>query len=92
MTYAQNVRAILECCFSQSKDEIITTATNAILALKSEPVVINPVTTPTYPITPYYTTPDTPITTTPGIVCGDKDNGEFLKNQKIKIIIKGKKI
>ena len=80
MSYEENVRAILQCCFSQSKDEIIEIAVKAITALKVGPVVVDPVTTPTYPIMPYYTTPDTPITTTPAIVCGDKDNGEFLKN------------
>ena len=80
MSYEENIRAILQCCFSQSKDEIIEIAVKAIAALKVGPVVVDPVTTPTYPIMPYYTTPNTPITTTPAIVCGDKDNGEFLKN------------
>lgn len=74
MTYAQNVRAILECCFSQSKDEIITTATNAIVALRPEPIVVSPTTTPTYPITPYYTAPDTIPLTTPVITCETKDS------------------
>lgn len=79
-SYEENVRAILRCCFAGYKDELIENAVRAIVALKQEPVVVNPITTPTYPIMPYYTTPDTPITTTPAIVCGDKDNGEFLKN------------
>lgn len=79
-SYEENVRAILRCCFTGYKDELIENAVRAIVALKQEPVVVNPITTPTYPIRPYYITPDTPITTTPAIVCGDKDNGEFLKN------------
>jgi hypothetical protein len=72
MNYEESVRAILKCCFSQSKDEIIENAVKAIIALKSEPIIVNPTTTPTYPIMPYYTTPDTPITT-PVITCEVKD-------------------
>ena len=73
MNYEENVRAILQCCFSQSKDELIETAVKAIVALKQEPIVINP----TSPIVapqplevpaPYY-----PITTTPSVVCKDPD-------------------
>lgn len=82
MTYAQNVRAILECCFSQSKEEIITTATNAILALKSEPVVVDPITTPTYPTYPYYTinTGREKFDITPHITC--TGTAEDLKNSQ----------
>lgn len=71
MSYEENIRAILQCCFSQSKDEIIEIAVKAIAALKVGPVVVDPVSTPTYPIYPYYTTPDTPITT-PVITCETK--------------------
>ena len=33
MTYEQNVRAILECCFAQTKDEIIDIACESICEL-----------------------------------------------------------
>ena len=62
-SYEENVRAILQCCFSQSKDEIIETAVKAIVALKQEPVVVNPI-SPS--ILPYQHFP--PITTSPAIV------------------------
>lgn len=52
MTYEENVRAILQACFSQSKDEVIENAVKCIMALKQDPIVINPITTPTYPYNP----------------------------------------
>lgn len=52
MSYEENVRAILQACFSQSKDELIETAVKAIVSLKQDPIVINPITTPTYPYSP----------------------------------------
>lgn len=52
MTYEENVRAILQCCFSGYKDEIIETAVKGIIALKQDSIVINPITTPTYPYNP----------------------------------------
>lgn len=52
--YEENVRAILQCCFSQSKDEIIETAVKAIVALKQEPIVVNPTPNPINPINPVY--------------------------------------
>jgi hypothetical protein len=69
MSYEESVRAILQCCFSQSKDELIESAVKAIVALKQEPIVVNPITTPTYPIMPYYTTPDITPNVTPHITC-----------------------
>lgn len=42
LSYEENVRAILECCFSQSKDELIDCAVKSIMAIKQEPVIINP--------------------------------------------------
>lgn len=42
LSYEENVRAILECCFSQSKDELIDCAVKSIMAIKPGPVVINP--------------------------------------------------
>lgn len=64
MSYEENVRAILQCCFYQCKDEIIENAVKAIMALKQEPVVVNPIDPmPVMPnpipyIPPYYTTPN----------------------------------
>lgn len=53
MTYEENIRSILKCCFFQTKDEIIETAVTAIMALKQDPIVINPINpTPTYPYNP----------------------------------------
>lgn len=40
MKYEDNVRAILQSCFSQSKDEIIEVAVKAIMAI--EPPFPNP--------------------------------------------------
>lgn len=77
-SYEENVRAILQCCFSQSKDELIETAVKAIVALKSEPIVVNP--TPN-PIDPGFYHPFPPITTSPAIIsapeitCEVKGNG-----------------
>ena len=69
MSYEENVRAILQCCFSGYKDEIIETAVKGIMALKQEPIVVNPVDpNPFKPCPmPYYTTPNTP-TITPGVI------------------------
>ena len=64
LDYENNVRAILQCCFSQSKDEIIESAVRAIVALKCEPV-INPMPNP---IDPGFYRPFPPITTSPAIV------------------------
>lgn len=91
MTYEENVRLILECCFSQSKDEIIDKAVSAIIAIKPEPVTIpvpisptsNPVELPYRPfVTPYYTDPSlSPNPVGPVITCnkkntlGDSNNG-----------------
>jgi hypothetical protein len=61
-SYEENVRAILQCCFSQSKDEIIENAVKAIVALKSEPILVNPAPNP---IDPGFYQPFPPITTTP---------------------------
>lgn len=61
-SYEDNVRAILQCCFSQSKDEIIENAVRAIVALKGEPIVVNPAPSP---IDPGFYRPFPPITTTP---------------------------
>ena len=88
MSYEENVRAILQCCFSQSKDEIIETAVKAIVALKQDSITINPanpIVTPQpqvvpLPYTPITTTPLTPVINSPIITCEAKDNGEFLKN------------
>ena len=53
MSYEENVRAVLRCCFSGFKDEIIETAVKGIMALKQESIVINPINpTPTYPYNP----------------------------------------
>lgn len=77
-SYEQNVRAILQCCFSQSKDELIETAVKAIVALKTEPIVVNPAPNP---IDPGFFQPFPPITTSPAIIsapvitCEDKENG-----------------
>ena len=72
MSYEENVRAILQACFSQSKDELIEVAVKAIIALKQESIIINP-TNPINPTVPhpvpfpYYPTPDTPFS--PVITC-----------------------
>ena len=55
LSYEENVRAILECCFSQSKDEIIESAVKAIMALNCEPIPSPYITTPNYPQYPYGT-------------------------------------
>ena len=72
-SYEENVRAILQCCFSQSKDELIETAVKAIIALKQDSIIINPanpIVTPQPQVVPL---PYTPITTTPVITCTDTD-------------------
>ena len=75
MSYEENVRAILQCCFSQSKDEIIENAVKAIVALKQEPVVINPI-SPVYPVYPYIYTTDTPLENFTIITCENSTNSE----------------
>ncbi len=80
LSFEENVRAILECCFSQSKDEIIDNAVKCIVALKCEPIVVNPAPNP---IDPGFYQPFPPITTTPAkvpighpiITCETKENG-----------------
>jgi len=52
MSYEENVRAILQCCFSQSKDEVIESAVKAIVALKPDSVFIPQPQTPLTPIWP----------------------------------------
>lgn len=77
-SYEENVRAILQCCFSQSKDEIIENAVKCIVALKREPIVVNPVPNS---IDPEFFQPFPPITTSPAIIpapiitCEAKENG-----------------
>ena len=58
MSYEENVRAILQCCFSQSKDELIEAAVSAILALKPSPVFIPQPQTPLRPLEPWYVNTD----------------------------------
>ena len=68
MTYEENVRSILKCCFFQTKDEIIETAVTAIMALdgnKSVQPVVIPDTRPVYPTYPYF-----PIYTDGKWTCG----------------------
>lgn len=78
MSYEENVRAILQACFSQSKDEVIENAVKLIVSLKQEPIVINP-TNPLVPQIvplPYYeiTTPSGPLT--PTITCKNSTKSE----------------
>lgn len=42
MSYEENIRVILQACFSQSKDELIEVAVKAIVAIRPESVIINP--------------------------------------------------
>lgn len=58
MSYEENIRAILQCCFSQSKDELIEVAVSAILALKPNPVFIPQPQTPLRPLDPWYVNTD----------------------------------
>ena len=70
-SYEENVRAILQCCFSQSKDKLIEAAVKAIIALKQDSIIINPanpIVTPQPQVVPL---PYTPITTTPVITYTD---------------------
>ena len=78
-SYEENVRAILQCCFSQSKDEIIENAVKAIVALKQEPVVINPISpvNPIYPYNPIFYTIDTPLENYTIVTC---ENSTELEN------------
>ena len=87
-SYEENVRAILQCCFSQSKDVIIESAVRAIVALKSEPIIVNPAPNP---IDPGIYRPFPPITTTPIdvpntpiITCtGTAEDLKYIKNSDI---------
>lgn len=78
-SYEENVKAILQCCFSQSKDELIETAVKAIVALKQDSIIINPTNPITAPQPPAVPLPYTPITTSPviydTITCEVKGNG-----------------
>jgi hypothetical protein len=65
LSFEENVRTILQCCFSQSKDEIIENAVKCIVALKCEPIVVNPALNP---IDPEFYQSFPPITTTPAEV------------------------
>lgn len=70
MSYEENVRAILQCCFSQSKDEVIESAVKAIVALKPNSVFIPPQlplgpAEPWRPVEPWYHTINTTETTPP---------------------------
>ena len=80
-SYEENVRAILQCFFSQSKDELIEGAVKSIMAIKQEPAIIyptNPIAVPQPQVVPL---PYTPITTTPAtipapqITCKVEENG-----------------
>lgn len=87
MSYEENVRAILQCCFSQSREDLIETAVKAIVALKPEPVVVNPVnpgiTLPYHPC-PDITSPNiTPYS--PYITCAETTK-DLKKNQNPNII------
>jgi hypothetical protein len=75
-SYEENVRAILQCCFSQSKDELIETAVKAIVAIKPEPITINPVNPITVPQPQVVPLPYTPITTSPVIKCDTDKLGD----------------
>ena len=78
-SYEENVRAILQCCFSQSKDELIETAVKAIVALKQDSITINPANPITVPQPQVVPLPYTPITTSPVVydttTCEVKVNG-----------------
>lgn len=76
MSYEENVRAILQCCFSESKDEIIDRAVKCIMALKQEPVVVNPISPAIIPQPQVVPLPYHPITTTPTVICNDTDKLE----------------
>lgn len=78
MSYEENVRAILQACFSQSKDELIETAVKAIVSLKQEPVVVNPISpiNPTYPYNPVIYTDKTYRIDTTKITCENSTNEE----------------
>ena len=52
MSYEENVRAILNCCFAGFKEEIIETAVKGIMALKQEPIITSPI-SPVNPVYPY---------------------------------------
>lgn len=76
MSYEENVRAILQAVFSQSKDEVIENAVKLIVSLKQEPIIINPIDpNPFKPCPMPYYTPD--ITTTPAVItCENSTNSE----------------
>lgn len=78
MSYEENVRAILQCCFSGYKDEIIETAVKAIMALKQEPIITNPIypTNPLYPYNPVIYTDKTYKIDSTKITCENSTNSE----------------
>ena len=93
-SYEDNRRAILHCCFSQTKDDIIENAVKWIAALKCEPIVVNPAPSP---IDPGFYKPFPPITTSPGtapldgktVLC--TTTSKDLKNSQNLNIIEGRK-
>ena len=64
-SYEENVKAILQCCFSQSKEELIENAVKAIMALKQESITINPVNPVDTPYIPVISIPSNPFPTIP---------------------------
>lgn len=79
-SYEENVRAILQCCFSQSKDELIETAVKAIVALKQDSITINPANPIVVPQPSVVPLPYTPITTSPAIIYNDTKASRDLTN------------
>lgn len=78
MSYEENVRAILQACFYQSKDEVIENAVKLIVSLKQEPIMINPINpvTPTYPYNPVIYTDKTYRIDPTKITCENSTNSE----------------
>lgn len=80
MSYEENVRAILQTCFSQSKDEVIETAVKAIMGLENRFYI--PITVPSHPPTPYTPVYINPTGTPPEpfkrieITCKNSTNSE----------------
>ena len=72
-SYEENVRVILQCCFSQSKDELIETAVKAIVALKQDSITINPVNPISIPSPTVVPLPYTPTFTSPAIIYNNSD-------------------
>ena len=83
LSYEENVRAILQCCFSESKDEIIDRAVKCIMALKQDSVVVNPISPAIIPQPQVVPLPYYPITTSLAIICDDIDSlGDFINGDK----------